>query len=133
MKLNKTKKVLLITIPLLIIGGVVLAMKKKPTTTPIPTPTPPTPPAPAPKRKPAEIIIGPTTGGITLEYDTLYTIENATMWSYPSTIGSDEIKSYAEGVALKTLQTGTFNGENWWEVKDEDGDTGWIKESQLFI
>lgn len=133
MKLTKTTKILLITIPLLIIGGVVLAMKKKPTP---PTPTPPAPPTPTPvppKRKPAQIIIGETTGGITLEYDTLYTIENATMWSYPSTIGSDEIKSYAEGVALTTLQTGTFNGENWWEVTDENGDTGWIKESQLFI
>ena len=122
---KKKKKILMILIPLLLISGGIFALtrKKKPT--------------PPPKKK-ATIIIGDPTGGIDpfLDYGSNYffTRQGAEMWSYPSTIGSDKLKTYQTEESLYGLQVGTFNGENWIQVDDFDtqNNIGWIKESQLF-
>ena len=118
---NKKKKILLILIPLLLIGGGIFALtrKKKPT----------------PKKK-ATIIIGDTTSEVNpfIDGNYFFTKQGAEMWSYPSTIGSDKLKTYPTEESVMGLQTGTFNGENWIQVDDYDTENniGWIRESQLF-
>ncbi len=121
----KKKKILLILIPLLLIGGGIFALtrKKKPTPTPAP-----------PKRKPATIIIGDTTGGIDpfADYPSgnyFFVKAGAEMWSYPSTVGSDLIRTYEYQDSVNGLQTGNFNGEVWIQVDDFDNVGG--LESQI--
>jgi hypothetical protein len=121
----KKKKILLILISLLIGGGILALTRNKK-------------PKPKPKRKPATIIIQPTTGGIDAFADYpagnyFFVKDGAEMWSYPSTIGSDLIKTYQYGGdSVIGLQTGNFNGEVWIEVDDFDNNIGWVKESDLF-
>lgn len=124
----KNKKILWILIPLLLIGGGVFALTRK--KKPIPTP---------PKRKPATIIVGDMTGAIDpfSEFATgnyFFTRQGAEMWSYPSTTGSDLLKTYPTEESVYGLQIGTFNGEDWIQVDDYDtkDNIGWIRQSQLF-
>lgn len=135
---DKTKRILYLTVPLLLVAVGIFAFRTPPTPTPAP-PTPPapepTPPRPKPKPKPATIIIGNTeSGGIGLPIEEMiwFTYPNATMWSYPSTVGSDIIKVFPEDTILWANQTGEFNGEVWYELDDGEGNVGWIKEIDLY-
>ena len=120
----KKKKILLILIPLLLIGGGIFALTRKKK------------PAPIKKKKPATIIIGDTTGGIDAFGDYpagnyFFVKSGAEMWSYPSTVGSDLIRTYQYEDSVNGLQTGNFNGEVWIQVDDFDN-VGWIRQSDLF-
>jgi hypothetical protein len=63
-----------------------------------------------------------------------FTKQGAEMWSYPSTIGSDLLKTYPTNESVYGIQVGKFNGEDWIQVDDYDtkDNIGWIRESQLF-
>jgi hypothetical protein len=119
------KKILLILIPLLLIGGGIFALTRKKKPAP-----------PIKKKKPATIIIGDITGEVDAFADYpsgnyFFVKVGAEMWSYPSTVGSDLIRTYEYEDSVNGLQTGNFNGEVWIQVDDFDN-VGWVKESDLF-
>jgi uncharacterized protein YgiM (DUF1202 family) len=115
--MTKTKKVLWILIPLLLIGGGIFALtrKKKPVTT---------------KRKPAKFIFGDLTGGILQDSMIAYTKQDARLRTEPNT-ASEIVKTFNidDSVFITSSAQGTDGV--WYEVNDGEGNSGWMREDVL--
>ena len=117
--MTKTKKVLLVLIPLLLVGGALVALtrKKKPV---------------VPTKKPAIITFGDLSGGILQDSLIATTKDGARLRSQPNT-DSMVLKTYNADESLFITSSAQGTDGVWYEVNDGEGSVGWMREDVITL